>query len=239
MLIIWQVRFKSEFYGHSASYPSPGSGIDVSAANGAVAEWKALQLVEPPVVLAEHLTWLRNQGRHQEPRLLTTIADRPPDSSVFLPIDGEAEREESRSEGADKRAETRPKDVAVIPLGPFVAEFNMWAAKGVLQDVGSIGSGSGRRNLSDSRVGSNGTLQRRPLAHERSLGVARGESVRNEESGETLVETGSCDFFHLVVDGTIFQVDAVAPKGIARVWANLIPAVRDMVVFLCAHSICL
>lgn len=44
----------------------------------AVAEWRALQSATPPVLLADHLTWLRIQGETQDPRLLATLADRAP-----------------------------------------------------------------------------------------------------------------------------------------------------------------
>lgn len=236
--IIWQVRFKSEFYGYSTSYPSPGSGHNVSAANGAAVEWKALQLLEPPVVLAEHLTWLRDRGRYHEPRLLTTIAHRPTDSRLFLSQDGEGDPGKIQGESLETRVQPQPPDVAVVPLGPFVDDFDLWGANGVLQATGSIGSESGPRHLNSGRVGSDGRLQRKVLAHEHSLGAAGGEPDRNEENDKNLVETDSCKFFHLVVDGVIFQVDAVEPKGVWRVWANLIPAVRDMTA-LWTRSICL
>eukprot|EP00752_Nemacystus_decipiens_P012470 g11044.t1 len=65
-----QVRFKDEFYGHSE--------MDGTITADAVDEWRALQSAIPPVVLADHLTWLRIQGETQDPRLLATLADRAP-----------------------------------------------------------------------------------------------------------------------------------------------------------------
>lgn len=67
------MRFKDEFYGHSEMTGT----IPVDA----VAEWRALQGATPPVLLADHLSWLRVQGETQDPRLLATVADRAPTGS--------------------------------------------------------------------------------------------------------------------------------------------------------------
>lgn len=67
---IRQVRFKDYFYGHSE--------MATTTPANAVAEWRALQDATPPVLLADHLTWLRIQGETQDPRLLATMAGRAP-----------------------------------------------------------------------------------------------------------------------------------------------------------------
>lgn len=74
-----QVRFKDEFYGHSDMAATEESLINATTrSTDPVSEWRTLQRAAPPVLLADYLTWLRVQGSTQDPRLLMTVADRPP-----------------------------------------------------------------------------------------------------------------------------------------------------------------
>lgn len=224
-----QVQFKSEFYGHSAQHSSLKDREPVADANAVVSEWKALQDIEPPVVLAEHLSWLRYQGHHQEPRLLTTVADRPrPKSRVPLHGDGHREHADTRGESAEERA-TRPKDVAVIPLEPFLEEIDAWAPEDVLRGVDSIGAESGGRSKGNRHSSQHERIREGLSEKDRRLRVGGGRLSGGEGGRESLTATVSCDSLHLVVDGAIFQADVVMLKGIARVWTNLLPKVSRLV----------
>lgn len=77
-----QVRFKDEFYGHSDTAATEESLTNATKRPAdPVSEWRKLQTTTPPVLLADHLTWLRVQGSTRDPRLLATVADRPPAGS--------------------------------------------------------------------------------------------------------------------------------------------------------------
>lgn len=223
-----QVQFKSEFYGHSAQHSSLKGVGSVADANAVVSEWKALQDIEPPVVLAEHLTWLRYQGHHQEPRLLTTVADRPrPKSRVPLHGDGHRGYADARGQSVEGQA-TQSDEVAVIPLEPFLGEIDAWAAEDVLRDVDSIGAESGGQSKGSTSSCQHESMGRGSCEHDRRLRVSGGRLNGGEGSRETLAGTVSCDSLHLVVDGAIFQADVGMLKGIARVWTNLIPTVSRL-----------
>lgn len=103
-----QVRFKSEFYGHAEVTATRGKEGPRSTAVNPVAEWNALQLIEPPIILADHLTWLRSQGQAHEPRLLTTVADKP--GSPIL----------TQTYAGGKDGYRYHDPIEVVPLEPFL-----------------------------------------------------------------------------------------------------------------------
>lgn len=107
---IGQVRFKDEFYGHSAGVRTRQASSATRPPVDAVAEWQALQSVAPPILLADHLTWLRVHGTSNDPRLLATVADRP-SSSPFFP----AGRQRNRPH--DHRAAKEKERGAFCPGG--------------------------------------------------------------------------------------------------------------------------
>lgn len=78
----------------------------------AVAEWRALQSANPPILLADHLTWLRIQGETQDPRLLATLADRTPAgnfSSTRQPLISTVDAERNRpAVGRDEQGDNAP-----------------------------------------------------------------------------------------------------------------------------------
>ncbi|CAM9380011.1 unnamed protein product, partial [Scytosiphon promiscuus] len=78
-----QVRFKDEYHGHSEAMRAQQATTATATPKDAVAGWRALQKADPPVLVADHLTWLRAKGNFYEPRLETTVADRPHRCSSF------------------------------------------------------------------------------------------------------------------------------------------------------------
>lgn len=206
----------------------------------AVAEWRALQGATPPVLLADHLTWLRIQGETQEPRLLATVADRapagklsrtrlPPISAVgteYLVGGGGVGGEELGDNApgtAGTEAPLAEPDVtapnrgggAAIPLVPL--EPFLQLAKE-------------RRNSDNTADG----LRRRPEGNTQTAEVKREGSQLTNDVNTVLKEHGAddayrsqdrCGFLHLVVDGVVFQVQAARPSGITRVWEKVLPAV--------------
>lgn len=241
-----QVRFKSEFYGHSDSYSAEilGSNIDGTPETDAVAEWKALQDGPAPVLLADHLTWLREHGRNQDPRLLATVVDRP--GSVMRRSD---------------------KVLPIVPLAPFLrqmvekreregstnAAVQCHLEPGCKNGCSSVCSGS-----SSSCSSGNGNSNSSSLCSERRDNNGRGSEIswksrishevnmrlegRRRRKGRRAEDEGrasgaDCGSLHLVVDGVVFQVEAAKPKGISRVWANVLPEVsRNPKKRLCAIS---
>lgn len=230
-----QVRFKSEFYGHSDSYSAEilGDNIDGTPATDAVAEWKALQDGPAPVLLADHLTWLRVHGRNYDSRLLATVADRP--GSVMR-----------RSDNV----------LPVVPLAPFLRQMvkegeregsmdaavqyhlepgckNGWSSACSGSSSRSCSSGNGNRStssLSNEHRDSNGRGSeiswKSSISHEVNMrldGRRRRKGRRARDDGRA--SDADCWSLHLVVDGVVFQVEAAKPKGISRVWANVLPEV--------------
>lgn len=73
----------------------------------------------------------------------------------------------------------------------------------------------------------------RPLTHEVDTRLRNPRKVQRSGSGEAIEGTAGadqdrrdCGALHLVVDGVVFQLEAATPKGISRVWANVLPMVR-------------
>lgn len=219
------MRFKSEFYGHSEAYSTeiPGRNIDGTPATDAVAEWKALQDAPAPVLLADHLSWLRVHGQNQDPRLLTTVADRP--ASVIR-----------RSDNV----------LPVVPLAPFLRQIDKKGERKGSMDLAvqykfeqgykdgfssnysglsSSISGSGGRRDNDGRR--SGKSWESSITHETNtrLEGRRHRRGKRRARGDSKASDAKCGSLHLVVDGVVFQVDAVKPKGISRVWANVLPEV--------------
>lgn len=245
-----QVRFKNDFYGHSEPLPSQkqaGGTPEDTVAIDAVAEWRSLQNASPPIVLADNLTWLRNQGSAKDPRLLATVADRP--GSRMRP---NRARESGQKHGrtgdggnADNMSNagydrSTPGDVVadfpVIPLEPF-----LWATRdkkdpkpAATQDLKSPQKHSNNwRDTGAEAVTARGSrLTHGVNTRMKQYSGANNpawEEERGGEAGVAAARTSSekCKIFHLVVDGVVFQVDASKPKGISRVWANVLPAVRE------------
>lgn len=204
------------FYGHSESYSTLGSGGHGTPLDDAVAEWRALQRVKTPFLLANHLTWLRDQGFHQDTRLLTTVADRPPrhlDLVQSREGGGQLLYDGLRREGTTKndRDHHRP-DTPFVPLESFLR---------LLPD-------GGVSEKPHRLYGSREDPGRVPLAHSISMRSGRRRRPGDEETTGGVAERGPCGFLHLVVDGVEFQVNAATPSGISRVWTNVLPLVSGV-----------
>ncbi|CAM9482314.1 unnamed protein product, partial [Hapterophycus canaliculatus] len=245
-----QVRFKDEFYGHSEAArteeTTPASAKPVDA----VAEWRALQSAAPPVLLADHLTWLRVQGTSNDPRLLTTVADRPRSSPSSAEgrqwnrsDDRRVGREEGRGSslladhggGGEGERASIPHDCgtkrlsgdrkvpvpSIVPLEGFLRLLQEGRQESSTASVQGRTRGSKRTgNPSQRRL----CLTHDVRASLKQYGLDREGRRKPEES----VGRGEeCGLLHLAVDAVVFQVDAAKPGGMWRVWANVLPVMLD------------
>ena len=247
-----QVRFKDEFYGHSEMTVTEDDIAAGKRPADAVAEWRALQKATPPVLLADHLTWLRVLGRTRFPRLLATCADRPPPSPSSRSHtaratrhggNGAAEREQGnntsgatgKADDVDEASDTGlGKDgqalpiPSAVPLEPFLRMVH--------------GSGTDHTLVYPSRRADAPMKEAKQVRSRLTPGVNTGLSGKQippalgaragdekdrggEIPPEEISSAGRCRNLHLVVDGVVFQVHAACPDGIARVWTNVLPAV--------------
>lgn len=280
-----QVRFKDAFYGHSEAARTDQSTAATATTADTVEEWRALQRITPPVLLTDHLTWLRVQGISVDPRLLTTVADRPPlspsssagrhrnrpddrrareenEKGGYFPTDhrgggkaGEVSvpegwettgfggrgggggrssgggREEGVNEGDSAATSCAGNDAlsssaelpvaSIVPLEPFL----QLAEEGREESSTTYVEG-GTRGRSQMEHPAQG---RSCLTHDVHTGMKEyGFGAKRRRKTEDEVGRGDkCGSLHLVVDGVVFQVDAAKPAGISRVWANILPAVRN------------
>ena len=220
--VVRQVRFKDEFYGHSEMGATSSTPIPVDT----VAEWRDLQSATPPVRLADHLTWLRIQGETGDPRLLVTVADRPSPSVAF------GRESSTTSTGGGGASFAVP---SAVPLEPFLQTKDvresdytngLWRRAG-----GKSQTGDAKRRRSRLTHGVHTVLKEHRSGEQRLPGSRRWAGDEEEEgrraasTGEASAAPRTCGLLHLVVDGVVFQVQAARPTGIARVWANVLPAV--------------
>lgn len=211
----------------------------------AVMEWQALQEVSPPFRLADHLTWLRVRGRDSDPRLLTTVADRPgsgvrPSSyrGAWGAQDGGGAGE--HEPGHAERQASSDYFVPVVPLEPFLRKKRYMEDNPARAESQTVQrkEPQGRRvrrvqrdGVTDERIISPFALTGDLNTRMKETWEARRRRVQSKGRGGEAVwgaargSTG-CERMHLVVDGVVFQIDGANPWGIARVWANVLPAVR-------------
>lgn len=246
-----QVRFKDELYGHSEPPPSQqrteGATTDTIGID-AVVEWRAMQSVQPPILLADHLTWLRVQGRGGDSRLLTTVADRPGSGTRG---NGSGGTPEYRFRATGERdylgeATSQPASFDVffpafppVPLAPFLlmvadGEEAVNAAARSLQHEHSCGTSTNKKNSHITKCDEPKT-RRHALTHDTDTRMREDWGEKRRPGGEggsggaaiTAADSSvACASFHLLVDGVMFQVGASGPRGILRVWTNILPAVR-------------
>lgn len=248
-----QVRFKDEFYGHSDMAATEENLTNATTKPAdPVSEWRELQRAAPPVLLADFLTWLRVQGSTQDPRLLTTVADRPPAGSSTSGTgqwprphgSGGREEEGDSSETARRVEDGRqgkqggvdltagaagvsdlarfPND-SVVPLKP-VLQLEEGGRRRHDRTIGiqDHASGAGEARTSILTHGVHAGLKE----HGPGRGLLPGPGGRGgDDRNGPIAEAATCGVFHLVVDGVVFQVDAAKPQGVSRVWASVLPAV--------------
>lgn len=209
---------------NSARQGAKNASIDTLAGPpDAVAEWRALQTVKPPVQLADHLTWLRITASLNEPRLLKTVADRP----------GVSERSDDGGGcGGVMGCETEQKTRMMAGLSPeylnkMVRKWRAYSpasADGTPEPMRDEERGVEDPPRDDIRL--NGNPQHSPLTH--NVHTRMKDTWAAGRNAHRAVDDGGskgCNSFHLVVDGAVFQIDATNPKGIFRVWANVLPRV--------------
>lgn len=209
---------------NSAQKGAKNASIDTFAGPpDAVAEWRALQNVEPPVHLVDHLTWLRITASLNEPRLLKTIADRPGVRTRF---------DYGGGRGDVMGGETEKNIRMMAGLSPKHLQemVRKWRAYSPASADGTPelmrDDERGVEGLPRDDIGLNRQSQSSPLTHNVNTRMKDTWTAgRNTHAAINEGDSEGCNSFHLVVDGAVFQIDASNPKGIFRVWASILPRV--------------